>query len=499
MALTCVCVFAQTEPTVKERLQKHLGYLASDELCGREAGSASARLAATYIADQFAYIGLKPFNDTTYYAYFDKGKALGDGDKYCNVIGVLEGNDPELKDEIIVIGAHYDHLGIRDGEVYNGADDNASGTSALIEVARALAARKGELRRTVMFAAFDAEELGLYGSSALAKTLAPISVVEKGKSANVVRNQKVCLMISADMIGWLRVNGKLVVEGVNTLRNGEEVLAEIAENYGIVLDAKGFEGSMFTATDTQGFAARKVPTLAVNTGLKSPYHKPGDDVELIDFDGLEKVTGFLEDVVFTAATGDGMPSSGRVAKIHRGKEVLEFGVTAGIGSTTAVYPKGSAVNGKSSLVGSVGVAAQLNIGRLLAIRPEAYFEAGALRLPSPIPADHFSIGYKYDYGRVVAPVSLILKFPGSDEIIPSYMYLGGGANYSYDLYSKLNRPAIKNSADPFGWHWIWGMNMKKAAFEVICTYPLNGLNYEECETFGDIKGHTCQFRLIRWF
>lgn len=500
LALTCITVSAQAELTVKERLQQHLGYLASDAMCGREAGTATARLAATYIADQFAQIGLKPFGDTTYYAYFNQGSALGEGDRYCDVIGMLEGSDPVLKDEVVIIGAHYDHLGIMGGEVYNGADDNASGTSALIEVARILAARRSELKRTVIFAAFDAEEVGLYGSTALAKTLAPLEVYEKdNEDVWVHRPHKVCLMVSADMVGWLRANGRLEVEGVNTLKHGGDILEEIASEHGIVLETKGFEGSLFTATDTQGFAVLHVPTLAVSTGLKSPYHKPGDDVEYIDFDGLEKVTGYLADVMAAAADGGSLQPSGRVAKIHRGKELLEFGITGGIGSTNARFAKESAFIGKSNLVGSLGVAAQLNLGSHLAIRPEAYFEAGALCLPSSAPASHFDTSYNFHYGRVMAPVSLLLKTGTGGSLIPTYMYLGGGVNWSFDIYSQMHRPDIKNSADPFGWHWILGMNLKKSAFEVMCTYPLKGLDCEECETFGTVKSCTSQFRLIRWF
>ena len=83
------------------------------------------------------------------------------------MVGVIEGSDPELKNEYIVLGAHYDHLGVRNGKVYNGADDNASGSAALIEVARELFSKRDSLRRSVIIAAFDAEELGLWGVQSL--------------------------------------------------------------------------------------------------------------------------------------------------------------------------------------------------------------------------------------------------------------------------------------------------------------------------------------------
>ncbi|MBP9986348.1 MAG: hypothetical protein KBT44_00295 [Bacteroidales bacterium] len=83
--------------------------------------------------------------------------------------------------------------------------------------------------------------------------------------------------------------------------------------------------------------------------------------------------------------------------------------------------------------------------------------------------------------------------------VAAQLSLGGGVDWSYDIYSQMHRPDIKNSANPFGWHWIFGMNLKKSAFEVMCTCPLRGLDCEECETFGTVKSCTSQFRLIRWF
>ena len=93
------------------------------------------------------------------------------GTDYKNVVAVIEGSDPVLKDQYIVLGAHYDHLGVKKGQIYNGADDNASGSAAIIEIARALEPQRGSLKRSVVIAAFDAEELGLYGSNHLAARL----------------------------------------------------------------------------------------------------------------------------------------------------------------------------------------------------------------------------------------------------------------------------------------------------------------------------------------
>ena len=162
LAALCVPMFSQTR---KERLTEHVYYFASDSLRGRAAGSEDAAKAAAYIVNEYESMGLKPFYDDWYMPFTRGGK------QYRNVVAVLEGNDPALKNQYIVVGAHYDHLGVKGGKIYNGADDNASGSAAVIEIARALCANRDKLKRTVVIAAFDAEELGLYGSNALAQRM----------------------------------------------------------------------------------------------------------------------------------------------------------------------------------------------------------------------------------------------------------------------------------------------------------------------------------------
>ncbi len=121
--------FAQT--TLKERLEQHVYTLASDEMRGREPGTIYSRMASEYIINQWKEIGIEPFFDNSYIQPFKK-------DKYQNIVGIIHGNDPVLKNEYIVIGAHYDHLGAFLGLIFNGADDNASGTATVIELGREL-------------------------------------------------------------------------------------------------------------------------------------------------------------------------------------------------------------------------------------------------------------------------------------------------------------------------------------------------------------------------
>ena len=289
--------------TQENRLKKHVYYLAADSLQGRKAGSDDARKALRYIENEYNNIGLQPFwgGDmrqhfliVRYSAANSKGTGVkvidADsveywtqklGNVYCNLVAVIPGSDPVLRNEFVVVGAHYDHLGVRDGQVFNGADDNASGSAAVIELARRLMQRRDELDRSVLICAFDAEEIGLYGSSALAKELDRRGLLEN-----------VRMMMSVDMVGWLK-GGSLSFSGTGTLKDCDELIHAAAESSGIKVSTRRFEQSPFGATDTEPFAKRRVPTLAVTTGLGSPYHKPEDDAELIDYEGLSKVTDCL--------------------------------------------------------------------------------------------------------------------------------------------------------------------------------------------------------------
>lgn len=208
-----------------------------------------------------------------------------------NVIGVLEGEGP-LADETIVVGAHYDHVGMGgDGslapgviEVHNGADDNGSGTVALIEIARQLAARKDPLPRRVVFIAFTAEEKGLIGSAKyVEKPLFPLD--------------KTIAMFNMDMVGRLRED-KLTVFGVGTsptFKHDVTRLGEAAE-FKLSLKPEGFGPS-----DQSSFYAKKIPVLHFFTNTHNDYHRPGDDWEKINFKGIQRIANLFRDVVVHTA------------------------------------------------------------------------------------------------------------------------------------------------------------------------------------------------------
>ena len=152
-----------------DSLSKHVYFLASDTLEGRSPGTKGCLMAANYIAEEFIKLGINPLGDDFFHHFMFRTGANSIEAK--NILGVIEGNDPLLKYEYIVLGAHYDHIGYyfehhseKQKVVFNGADDNASGVATIIEIARQLKQNK-LLKRSIIIAAWDAEESGLKGST----------------------------------------------------------------------------------------------------------------------------------------------------------------------------------------------------------------------------------------------------------------------------------------------------------------------------------------------
>lgn len=205
----------------------------------------------------------------------------------ANIIGVLPGSDPALRETAVVVGAHYDHLGLggeyslapsRYGEVHPGADDNASGTAGLILLAKAFA-RRGGAKRTLVFAAFSAEELGIVGSSYYAK-VPPISL------------QGTVAMVNLDMIGRL-THRTLYVFGIKTGQEFAALIEEVNRDHGLTLKL-GAGG--YGPSDHTSFYARKVPVIFFFTGPHADYHRPSDTVDKINGEGLADVTRLVYQV-----------------------------------------------------------------------------------------------------------------------------------------------------------------------------------------------------------
>lgn len=209
-----------------------------------------------------------------------------------NLIGWLEGRDPVLRDEVIVIGAHYDHLGLggpnslapREGDIHPGADDNASGTAGLLELARRLAAAPSRPKRSLLFIAFSAEEKGLLGSAYFV-------------DHPTTRNKRLVAMLNMDMIGRLRDN-RLTVQGVGTSSVWRPLLADANTRHGLSL-ALGESG--FGPSDHASFYKRNIPVLFFLTGSHPDYHRPSDTPDKINYAGERQVLALIGDVIQSTA------------------------------------------------------------------------------------------------------------------------------------------------------------------------------------------------------
>jgi peptidase M28-like protein/PDZ domain-containing protein len=188
-----------------------------------------------------------------------------------NVIGVVPGADPARADEAIVIGAHYDHLGVVGGTLYPGADDNASGSAVVVGLARAFAAR-GPLDRTLVFVLFGAEEVGLVGSGRYVR--APAMAIERTVA-----------MLNFDMVGRLG-GGPLTVAGVESGRGLRDVVTDAARGLSARLTLRD---SPFGPSDHIRFYDAGTPVLFFHTGSHADYHRPGDTADKLDATGMARV------------------------------------------------------------------------------------------------------------------------------------------------------------------------------------------------------------------
>lgn len=222
----------------------------------------------------------------------------------ANVVGLLKGSDARLSSEYIVIGAHYDHLGLggagslaerEEGEIHHGADDNASGTSAMLELARVLAANRARIKRSILFMAFGAEEVGLLGSAAYTKN-------------PVVPLASTVAMINMDMVGRLRntlsIGGvgtspawKPLIDRLNALAQPVGGAIEGVSRFNISLGQDGFGPS-----DHQSFYVRDIPVLFFFTGSHDDYHKPSDTADKINAEGIRRIAEFVGELATAVAT-----------------------------------------------------------------------------------------------------------------------------------------------------------------------------------------------------
>ena len=266
------------EDITVEESRKTLSYLASDKMEGRKPGNPGNFIAVSFIKKEFESYGLETHLQKFTYTFRWRVGLIRWRTveiETMNVIGVLKGTS----DKHVVIGAHMDHLGLDgDGDAYNGADDNASGTTAILELAEAFGKSKTKPKDTIVFIAFNAEELGLLGSQHYVSD--PLLPLDDCK-----------LMINLDMVGRLR-GTTVTAQGGNLSRSVTQLVDKLDDDYpfDVNITAAG------NRSDHAPFNWNGVPVLFFHTGTHPQYHRTTDDPDLINYEGLVNIAKFVKDL-----------------------------------------------------------------------------------------------------------------------------------------------------------------------------------------------------------
>ncbi len=320
-------------------IKKHIEFLASDDLEGRGTGSLGEIKAANYIAEQFKNAGLKPAGkDATYFQPFQVTYGI-DGVPHMvtsrNVIGFLDNG----AEKTVVVGAHYDHLGkgYQSGslspdsknKIHNGADDNASGTTGLIELAKYFAGNNRNEKRNLLFMAFSGEELGLLGSKYFTES-------------PTIPLKSVSAMINMDMIGRLDDAKGVIISGWGTSPIWGQVIPNLAAKNKIryTVDSSGVG-----ASDHTSFYLKNIPVVQFFTGTHSDYHKMSDDIEKINFEGEAHILKLIAGVLEKVASEEKEPVFAEAGNPHAGRTTSNFKVTLGVMPDYSYQGKGLRIDG----------------------------------------------------------------------------------------------------------------------------------------------------------
>ena len=266
------------EDITVEESRKTLSYLASDKMEGRKPGNPGNFIAVSFIKKEFESYGLETHLQKFTYTFRWRVGLIRWRTveiETMNVIGVLKGTS----DKHVVIGAHMDHLGVDgDGDAYNGADDNASGTTAILELAEAFGKSDAKPKDTIVFIAFNAEELGLLGSKHYVSD--PLLPLDDCK-----------LMINLDMVGRLR-GTTVTAQGGNLSRSVTQLVDKLDDDYpfDVNITVPG------NRSDHAPFNWNGVPVLFFHTGTHPQYHRTTDDQDLINYEGLVNIAKFVKDL-----------------------------------------------------------------------------------------------------------------------------------------------------------------------------------------------------------
>ena len=277
----------------ESRLRDIVEKLASPEFAGRS-GAGGAKT-ADFLVEQFRSMGLEPAFEGDFVQEIpsnEKGKPQG-----RNIGGWLRGTDPRLKDEWIVVGTHYDHLGVQNGTLFPGADDNASGVAMMLETARSIVAKPVRPLRSVLFLGFDLEELGLFGSRYyVAHPAVPLD--------------RITLFVTADMISRALAGvceKDLFVFGTEHAPEMRPWITEAAVGKPLNVGILGADILVLNRSDYGPFRSRNVPFLFFSTGENPRYHSPRDDAASLDYPKFTAVSRLIHQVVERAASTEETP------------------------------------------------------------------------------------------------------------------------------------------------------------------------------------------------
>ncbi len=412
--ILCIWAFVGAVAQEKDLIRRDVEVLASDSLEGRKFNTAGSLKAQNYILNAWEEAGIETVRQDFY--FMDNAAA--------NIVGLIPSSVPS--NEYIVVGAHYDHLGIvkkrNQKLLHPWADDNASGTAVLLSLAREFSKNKPSLKRNIVLVAFDAEEVGLYGSKHFASNPPYMQNLNQPK-----------LMINLDMVGWLW-DGELTVEGVGMLENWDSIFAKTNKN-GIKLAINRFDKHVLTDSDFSSFAKEGVPALSITTGTKSPYHKPEDTAEKLDYEGLEKISGFVYSLVCEAANAEEVKNSGKAAKRFQARpDYVSFGLNANVGSTFQNYHFGN-VTGRAGYSYGAGAFLMFNISKYFSISTGAEYQRERLRRLEGARVQE----------KIFVPLQFVFQTPLNDNIGVAFSL---GAYYDWCFSAQSDVAELKLDAFP---------------------------------------------------
>ncbi|KJJ39836.1 M20/M25/M40 family metallo-hydrolase [Aequorivita vladivostokensis] len=342
--LIAIVVFSCKETQVNSvSMKEDVAILANDSLNGRKTGSDGERKAANYIAKRFEDLGLQPKGSE---GFFQKFTYKASKNPHQEAEFTAENNDStetgqnviayldNKAENTVVIGAHYDHLGMggegslyREGEaIHNGADDNASGVAMMLHLADSLQKKGSPKNNNYLFIAFSGEEEGLLGSNYFVKN-------------PTIDTKKVTYMLNMDMVGRLNSENTLAVYGVGTSPIFKQAVNANARELKIAENESGVGPS-----DHTSFYLADIPVLHFFTGQHEDYHKPSDDAEKVNFEGMKIVSNYIFSIIKDL---DNQPKLPFKKTKNESEVVPEFKVTLGVVPDYLFSGKGMRIDGVS--------------------------------------------------------------------------------------------------------------------------------------------------------